>query len=348
MSEGTADSVLERKALAQRQALGAGAVSVSRALGRSLSLAADALWALGLTTAVKSDEIVPTARAFSRLPDDQMLIVLEKEDGPCAIVGIDRALVTGVTEVQTLGKVTRFPLDQRPFTPTDAAMLAPLLDAALPRFSSMLAGQPDRTYLQGYGFGALVDDVQTAALALDVESCHVIRFDIALAQDQRSGQIVILFPEAVKPIDTVDAGACQSGKYEAALQLVPAQMQAILTRIHIPLVKVQSLKPGDVLEISANALTSASLVVDGGHVAARGKMGQMNGFRAVRIGGEDTLVRAPTPGNDETIKGASVPAVFQPGASLRAPRPENQTSDISMGTEFDSMSAGLGDPADLL
>ena len=125
-------------------------------------------------------------------------------------------------------------------------------------------------------------------------------------------------------------------------------MQAILTRIHIPLAKVQSLKPGDVLEISANALTSASLVVDGGHVAARGKMGQMNGFRAVRIGGEDTLVRAPSSGNDEPIKSTSVPAVFQPGTSLRATRPENQTSDISMGLGFNSMSAGLNDPADLL
>ena len=227
-------------------------------------------------------------------------------------------------------------------------MIAPLLDAALPRFSSMLTGQPDRAHLQGYGFGAMVDDVQTAALALDVETCHVIRFDIGLAQDQRSGQIVFLFPEAVKPAETGDAGTGQTGKYEAAMQLVPARMQAILTRIHIPLAKAQSLKPGDVLEISANALTSASLVVDGGYVAARGKMGQMNGFRAVRIGGQDTLVRAPASGNDDTAKPASVPAVVQPGTGLLATRPQSQTLETSMGLEFDSVSAGLSDPADLL
>ena len=97
-AEDTADTVLERKAIAQRRALGVGAVSVPRALGRSLSIASDALWALGLVATVRADASVPTTRALADLTDDQLLVVLKKDGAPCGLAAFDRALVTGLTE----------------------------------------------------------------------------------------------------------------------------------------------------------------------------------------------------------------------------------------------------------
>ena len=298
-------TVLERKVIAQRRALGVGAVSVPRALGRSLSIAADALWALGLVATVRNDAPLLSARALSDLTGDQMLVLLEKDDAPCGLAAFDRALVTGLTEVQTLGKVTRFPLEDRPYTATDAAMVAPLLDAALHRFSSMLAGQPDLAHLQGYGFGALVEDPQAAGLVLDAGTSHVIGFDIGLAQDLRVGRAVFLFPQ---PEEKPAADPMKSGKYEAVMKLVPTRMQAILTRIHLPLEKAQALQPGDLLDISNDALAATALVVAGGHVAARG---QINGYRAVRIGCDAALVHPPA----AEAKTAPVPAVVPTSAA---------------------------------
>ncbi|MFP7672532.1 FliM/FliN family flagellar motor switch protein [Marivita sp. S0852] len=296
MVDDRADTVLERKAHAQRKALGVGAVSVPRALARALSIAADALWGLGLTCDLANHDTGTAERTFRQLSDDQLLILLENEAGARGLVALDRSVLTGIIEIQTLGKLTRFPLDDRDFTPTDAAMVAPLLDAALPRFASMLSLQAEMAHLHGFEFGALVDDIQTAGLTLEADAFQYLVYDIGLEDATRSGRVVFCFPEPEKT-EQAQKDDPEAGKYESVLQLVPARMQAVLTRIHIPLAKAQALRPGDVLHISPNAITAATLVVEGGHVAAHGKMGQMNGFRAIRIGGQEdqTCLAAPTP-----------------------------------------------------
>ena len=53
---------------------------------------------------------------------------------------------------------------------------------------------------------------------------------------------------------------------------------------------------GDVLTISPQTTTSATLVLSGGHVVARGTLGQMDGFRAIRIGTGETPLHKPNPG----------------------------------------------------
>lgn len=337
MTEDSADTVLQRKAHAQRKALGVGSVSMPRALGRALSIAADALWGLGLTATQLRDETVSTDRALRRIEEDDLLIVLENEGGPCGLAAIARDIVTGLIEIQTLGKVTRFPTDTRSYTPTDAAMMAPLLDAGLPRFASMLAGQPEMAHLHGYGFGAMVEDAQTAGLALDAAQYHLTAFEVGLAQDTRSGQVLFLFPD---PPRQDDAAKVQStGKHEAILKLVPARMHLVLTRIHLPLDKAQALRPGDVLPISAQATSSACLVGAGGHVVARGKLGQMNGLRAFRIGGADVSVHKldaqqpemPPPKADDL-----------PVAATNAPAaPQSSVFDVELDLALDDIAADL-------
>ncbi|MFP7571111.1 FliM/FliN family flagellar motor C-terminal domain-containing protein [Marivita sp. S2033] len=342
MTVEASDTVLERKARAQRKARNVGAVSIPRALGRGLSIAADALWGLGLGASLHKDDTLETDVALDRVSDDQLLIVIECENRAAGLVAIDRDLVTGLIEVQTLGKVTRFPLDSRAFTPTDAAMMAPLIDAALPRFASMLAGQPEMSHLQGYSFGALVEDRQTGGLALDAPSYQVIMLDISLAQGTRKGRMVFLLPEAEKPADGDDKPGSE-GRHAATLKLVPARMQAVLTRIHIPLDKAQSLKPGDVLAISPEAINSAMLVVNGGHIAARGKMGQMNGFRAVRIGAASSPLHQPAAPQKTDMVSAPDDVPQQPRIAPPS-QTENIDFGISLDTQLDDLAASLSDP----
>lgn len=344
MPDAAAETVLERKVAAQRRALGAGSVSVPRALGRSLSLAADSLWALGLHVTAREETALTAARALATLSGDQLLVVLDREDGPPALMAFDRALVTGVTEVQTLGRVTRLALEERPYTATDAAMLAPLIDAALPRFSSMLTGQPERAHLQGYRFGALVEDVQAAGLALDRDRYAVLRFEVSLGQELRTGAVIAILPDA-DPRQSEEGEANRTGKYETAMKLVPARLQAVLTRIHIPLERAQALKPGDILEISQDALSSATLVVDGGHVAARGRMGQINGFRAIRIGTDAPLSQQSDTAPRDMAKGAPVPV--GPPAPVSVPALQTvRLDEVGMDLSLDSLAAGVSDPAD--
>ena len=291
MIDTAADSVLQRKVQAQRRVMGGGAWSIPRALGRALSIAADALWGLTLVPHSIADDTLAVDRALSRLGSDLLLVVLEHETGPRGLVALHRDIVAGLIDMQTLGRVTRIPADRRAYTPTDAAMTAPLIDAALPRFASMLSAQPDMAHLREFRFGAQVEDVQSASLALEAEMYHLSEFEVSLAQDTRSGRVVFLFPEPSRQIEPGDQSA--PGKHEAVLKLAPVRMQAVLARIHLPLDKAQALRPGDVLTLSPRATASAALVLAGGHVVARGKLGQMNGFRAIRIGSEDPALHRP-------------------------------------------------------
>ena len=67
MKDDASETVLQRKVAAQRRTLGAGAWSLSRALGRVLSIAADALWGLTLVARTSSDETLSADRATRHL-----------------------------------------------------------------------------------------------------------------------------------------------------------------------------------------------------------------------------------------------------------------------------------------
>ena len=292
MVDDAAGTVLERKALAQRQALGRD-VSVPRAFARSLAIAADTLWGLSATSVVAFHDTLSTDRALAKLDKDQLFLLIETGAGARGLVVLDRAIVTSLIEVQTLGKVTKLPLDSRRFTQTDAAMAVPLVDAALSRFTSMLESHAELEHRLGFAFAAMADDAETAGLAMEAAMCDFCELEVSVDQDTRKGRVVLCLPDPVPSHATPD-GTASTGKHEAALKTIPARMHAVLTRIHIPLSKARSLKPGDVLDISATAVNSASLVANGGFAAARGKMGQMNGFRAIRIGRDDVSVPQTT------------------------------------------------------
>ncbi|MCR9108790.1 FliM/FliN family flagellar motor switch protein [Marivita sp. XM-24bin2] len=339
MTDTAADTVLHRKAQAQRKSLGGGHVTASRALGRALSIAADALWALGFATRATFDENLPTDRAMSRLGRDQLLVLLENDDAPAALAAFDREIVTGLTDIQTFGRVTQFPCGERAFTATDAAMTAPLLDAALPRFASMLAGQPEMAHLQGYRFGALVEDAQLASLSLDFERYQVIVFEVNLAQETRMGSVVFLFPE---PVVVIEEESSVPGKHAAALKMVPAAMNAVLTRIHLSLDRAQALRPGDVLPLSPRATSSAALTLPCGHIVSRGTLGQMNGFRAIRIGQGDSSLHKPEarPTAEESPKDTPE------AADTAVPMVVSSPSDVKGGSfdlALDDIAAGLPD-----
>lgn len=343
MKDDASETVLQRKVAAQRRTLGAGAWSLSRALGRVLSIAADALWGLTLVARTSSDETLSADRATRHLGADRLLVILEHDTGPPGLVAFDRDIVTGLIDVQTLGRVTRFPSGDRAYTPTDAAMTAPLIDAALPRFSSMLSSQPDMAHLQNYRFGALVEDEQAASLALDADAYHLAVFDVSLAQDTRSGGILFLFPEPHKVAE--QGKTTLPGKHETVLKLAPVRMQAVLSRIHISLDRAQALRPGDVLTISSRATSSATLILSGGDVVAKGTLGQMNGFRAIRIGTGEPPLHKP----EDRKPQAEAPTATVSLVPVATQAPELDYGG-SLDMQLDDLAAGLPaapDPIDV-
>ncbi|WP_146587240.1 FliM/FliN family flagellar motor C-terminal domain-containing protein [Puniceibacterium confluentis] len=293
MGEPARQDVLGQKASASRRALESRAMSPAKALRRALSRTSDTLWDLPLVTQGVQQEVLDQDGSLELLAPGALVLLLEGPDGVRGLASVDREVMTALIEVQTISRVTRMPIEDRALTPTDAAMMAPLIDGTFERFEANLAGHPDLGQLGGYRYGALVEDARTAGLLLEAASFRTFRITVDLATGTRRGEILFILPVRAAEVAEAAPDSAQPGRHEQRMMLVPARIEAVLARIRMPLSRASALRPGDLLELPVSALNSAELIVGRGHGLAFGRLGQMNGFRAIRLQPPKTLSQDP-------------------------------------------------------
>ena len=340
MGEAATQDVLGQKASASRRAFEARVMSPAKALRRALSRTADSLWELALVTQGVQQEIVDHDGCLEVLAPGHLLILMEGPEGARGLVSVDREIMTGLIEIQTIAKVTRMPVEDRPLTPTDAAMMAPLLDGALERFEANLDGNPDLAQLRGFRFGAIVEDARTAGLLIEAASFRAFRVTLDLEAGTRRGDIQIILPIREVASAPDPAADLRPGPHETRLMLVPARIETVLARIRLPLGKANALRPGDLLELPSMAQEKAELIAPKGHRLASGRLGQMNGFRAIRLD-LPAGVRAAKPAEaappapvDEPR--APVPALSVPATQIEAPAEEAESLPDLPALDFDA------------
>ncbi|MBE9635221.1 FliM/FliN family flagellar motor switch protein [Salipiger pacificus] len=256
-------------------------MSPAKALRRALSRSADVLWDLALVAHAVEQDHLDQDGVVAQLPSEALLLLLDGPDGVVGFVTLDRDLVTGLTEVQTMLQVTQMPAEPRPFTATDAAMTAPLLDAMLERFARFLEDHPLRAQVEGFRFGAMLEDARAAGLLLDAPGYMMFRAMLDLALGRRRGELRLFLPERPGARRSTPAG--QPGTHERKMVLLPAQMRADLGSLRMPLKRAQALRPGDLLPLPPEVLDGVTLHAGPGAPVAGGRLGQVNGMRAVRL-----------------------------------------------------------------
>lgn len=260
-------------------------MSPAKALRRALSKTADILWDLALVTQNVVAESLDQDGVIDSLVANDLLLLLDGPDGDIGLATVDRQVLTGVVEVQTILQVTQMPIEEdRTLTQTDAAMVAPLLDGTLMRMAESLSDSPIGAMLEGYRFGVMLEDARSASLLLDAPGYRAFRADVDLALGRRKGRLSFIVPER-KPGRGADIAATNSapGPHADIFSRVPARLDAVLSRVTLPLSKAQALKPGDTLRLSPDALDRVEIHAAHGQLIAKGRMGQMNGHRAVRL-----------------------------------------------------------------
>lgn len=277
------DHVIARKAEAARRALEARAMSPSRALRRALSWAADDLWGMALICQGVQSETLDQEDAATALNPAEVLIVLDGPDGAVGLAAIEPGVLAGLVERQTLGSVLQSAIPDRVFTPTDAAMAAPLVDCAMDRFALNLSGHPLADQLSGFRFGAMVEDARAAGLVLDAAAYRGFRVSIDLEHGNKRGDLQLLLPvrEGLDAQDTRQD--VTPGPHEQTLLLVPAQINAIVATLRLPLAQASALQPGDLLPLPVQSIARTRIMVGQSEMLTRGTLGQINGFRAVRL-----------------------------------------------------------------
>ncbi|WP_065329282.1 FliM/FliN family flagellar motor C-terminal domain-containing protein [Tritonibacter mobilis] len=320
---------LARKLAASKEGTaGTGGSLTLKALRRSVARAAEDLCELPMA--------VIAARQTNRVPEDltgllsdkHLLVVLDCPEGRIGAATLDAAAVTALIQQQTMGTVLGMSGDERNYTPTDAAMVAEFLEKLFGKVTNLLEDQSDLRIFEGYRFGAQVEDVRTLVLGMEADDYRVINLNVDLATGKMQGEICLVLPEP--SVDEYDeANAVRGPRLGSSVGSMRAELSAVLCKMRIPLRQFSALKVGELLPLDQAYLYETDLIAINGQAIAKGRLGQMNGARAVRLDQQRTRL---VPNN----QGSFSDGIGQ-GA---APAMDDNTLDLSIAAH------GLQDPGD--
>lgn len=309
MSKTELNSVLRRKAQDGRDDHQARTMSPAKALRIAIAKAADDVFELDIVIGDVDVARVSKPDIANSFGDGDMLLLLEGQSGCTAALAMDRVVIAALIEKQTIGHVTQRTADDRRATRVDAAMVAPLVDRALGRFETLLADESEAVWACGYAFGAMVEDLRALDLALSAHEFHQFRLETALGGGAKKGRITLLLPDRVHPVrqdDVPEEEATDTPFLGDVVMQASAEIMAVLTRISLPVDELSALRPGQVLPLAPDALQHAALEAGQGQRVASVVLGQLNGFRAVRLRGSR---RVPVDAEDlEALSGLSMSA----------------------------------------
>ena len=308
MSTESGNSVIHRKARHGREDFDARAMSPSKALRLSLELSGDRLFDLALAVCAVEHRMLVHASLKDEVGGDRLIVLLDGEAGARGAVLFDRPFVQALVEIQTMGRVTNTAGPERLFTSTDAAVTKPLVDAVLTGFDEKLFEADEQHQPLGFRFGDRVEDARVLMLALEAPEYQLFRVTVDIGFGSKSGELTLLLPSLVSkrsdPSAPVGSEGAEFDLTELAMT-APVLLNAVLDQVQLPLAQVCALKPGMNLPVSAAAINRTKLVTTHGHVVAQVRLGQLNGFRAVRLlTGGDSL---HNPNDPATSDGGRVP-----------------------------------------
>ena len=260
--------------------------SVTAMLKLALEQASDALLGISLEALAGDCARLDRDEIGARLPQTALFAVLEGQVP--GFLCLESALVGGIVEHQTIGRVLPGggDADRKP-TRVDAALVAPLIDGALERVTLAAEASEGVPWACGLAFGAMVSGRRALLLALPVRDYHVIAFDLQLSEGARQGRVFLGFgelPKAVDPEEDADnAAPAEGATVRAGVLSAPATLDAVIARMPMPLRALQSLKVGDVVNLPGDTVRRSWLEAKGTEHSIRVSLGQLNGFRAVRL-----------------------------------------------------------------
>lgn len=268
------------------------------------------------------------------LPDPPLIVLLDGPDGAPGAMVLDVQMAAAMVEVQTMGRLSARPALPRAPTRTDAAIATPLIPGVLSRVAGFLGEGGD--WALGYGFGAMIETPRALSLALGPGEHRVLRIGCGLGPD-REGEVIFVLPmpapiEAEMPkIPADETAPPDPAALRGRVMGATVQLETVLTRIQVPLSRMQSLRPGQVFELEPGVLAKAQLETSDGRCVARVFLGQMAGQRAVRLRGvPQEGGRVSVPAAEPAQDAAPKPAKTEP-AKLAPPEPAPDLVDPAEG-----------------
>lgn len=292
-------------------------VSPSRALRLVLARVAEEMWGLGAVSQGIQMDVLDQETALSVLAGDQLILVLSSDTGDVGLALLSRSALTALIEVQTVGSVFDRPPEDRPYTTTDALMAWVYLDRVFAAFRKLLGDSPFAAQVQGFRFETRAEDLRTAGLFLNSSQYHILTATVDFGPGLRTGDIQLVLPLRAAPSGPERQRTTGSADGAATgFDSLPANLRVVLCRLSLPLSRACGLQPGELLTLPPDSLSKAELLTVQGKTVARGKLGQINGMRAIRLALPNPPPKPDTPAPSEEGTGDAQPQAMPNPESL--------------------------------
>lgn len=318
--------VLRRKiAQAGSQRMGATAGGgAERAFRLALARAARDAMGLALDVTQSTQDRLALAELVDLPPDRALMLMLDQNGGDgLGLIVLSPAILSGLIEMLTTGRVTAAPPPNRRPTRTDGAMLAAVVDATLTGLDTALADDADRIWAAGWRYAGFVEETRTLGLLLEDAPYQVIRADVALMDGAKSGPLILALPDraaasgkASEAAPATDHGF--SAHLAAQVDTVTARLDAVVGRLTLPLSRLSTLLPGEMLPLPLAGIDRVRLVGLDGRLVGEGRLGQARGQRAIRLTMEMRPDEDRRDGADRVQLGAASHAAARQGVALQA------------------------------
>ncbi|MCC5957221.1 MAG: FliM/FliN family flagellar motor switch protein [Natronohydrobacter sp.] len=251
------------------------------------------------------------AEVLDLMESGVFLALLEGQGDGIGLLTACPMLMAGMIEAQTTGRVdTAMPARRKP-TRTDAALIAPLIDAFLRQIDLRCADLPQADMVTGYVYGSYLDDPRPLGIVLDDGMYHILHLRISLGFGAKEGDVFLILPDT--PAQTpkgkdaapdINAERDWQARIETAISSSEVVLNAMLGRVRITLTDALRLRPGDILRLPESALETLTVETINRDAIGIGRLGQARGQRAVRLTADPGVLTDAT--------GATAPRIALP------------------------------------
>lgn len=289
---GSVDGIIRRKVAAARAESLAGGPGADR--GWRLALARAARDKLNTVLDISSLSLVRRSlgEVIEAAPERAMIAILDGPSEGLGVLMLSQPILAGMIEAQTMGRVKTTEITPRRPTRTDASMVAGVIDAALRGLEQALADEADLVWAGGFRYASYLDEPRPLGLLLEDTTYRLLRAEVDLGGGARRGDILLALPAEGRgqaPTLKADHSASPDHSHQFLQALTervngaPSGMEAVLTRLRLPIAEVMALEVGMVLALPDAALDQISLEGLDGRRVAEGRLGQNRGMRAIRL-----------------------------------------------------------------
>ncbi|MDS9468635.1 FliM/FliN family flagellar motor switch protein [Paracoccus sp. MBLB3053] len=272
-------------------------IPVDRAAAMALGRAAEKQHRLAVFVEKVTEGQTSLSEIAELLPEQALLAVVEGGPDQLGVVALCPAFLASVIEMQALGRVTSRQAQPRRPTRTDAAISAEFVNGLLAELGREFALSAEMPGFAAFRYATYLDDARPLGLMLEDGPMYRLSLSFRIGSGgQRDGQILVALPTRLAE-DAPSARRNDHAQIQAlpplpqairtslagAVQKAPVQLRGILCRRKVSLQALRGMKSGTLIPLPPNALNDARVETAGGQLLARGRLGEIDGFHAIRL-----------------------------------------------------------------